>query len=329
LATSNRRLKLVAKPSPNRARRGALIAIGGAEDKVGDRAVLATLVERSGAAGGAIALFPTASKIPNELARTYRAAFAALGVETRVIRVEKRLDAADPDRVGMLRGVKAAFFTGGDQGRLISLLGGTPMVQAIRRAFADGMTVAGTSAGASALCAHMIAQGRRGYAPKRLSVTMAPGFGLTKRLVVDQHFAQRHRIGRLFAAVALNPFLIGVGIDENTAAVVDGYGRLEVVGDGTVTIVDGAHLLHTNIHATGPVEPAAVLGLSVHLLPARHGYNIDARTPLWPEEASPEEPDELRKQELRKQELRKQDKPQPAPRSRTPRAGQARPSKRS
>jgi cyanophycinase len=133
----------------------------------------------------------------------------------------------------------------------------------------------------------MIAQGRSGYAPKRASVTMAPGLGLTKRLVIDQHFAQRHRVGRLFSAVALNPFLIGVGIDEDTAVIVDGQQRLEAIGRGTVTIVDGAAIAHTNIHEGSANRNAAVLGLTVHVLTAGHGYDIDARTPTWPSAPQP------------------------------------------
>src|SRR5262249_57732299 len=125
------------------------------------------------------------------------------------------------------------------QGRIVTLLGGTPLAQAIRRAHRAGALVAGTSAGASVVCDHMIAQGKKGYAPRRTSVTLAPGLGLTKRLVVDQHFAQRHRIGRLFAAVALNPVLIGVGIDEDTANSLQPDNTTRVVGRGPLTIGDG------------------------------------------------------------------------------------------
>src|SRR5262249_58618895 len=134
------------------------------------------------------------------------------------------------------------------QGRIVTLLGGTPLAQAIRRAHRAGALVAGTSAGASVVCDHMIAQGKKGYAPRRASVTLAPGLGLTKRLVIDQHFAQRHRIGRLFTAVALNPFLIGVGIDEDTAVVLEPANQMHVFGAGTVTIIDGSKILYTDIH---------------------------------------------------------------------------------
>jgi cyanophycinase len=268
--------------SPKRAARGALIAIGGAEDKVGDRAVLRDVIERAGGKKAIVAVFPTASSIPQELSATYEAIFRSMGAEVRTVWLEERADAEDPETLALLDGVTAIFFTGGSQGRIVTLLGGTPMATAIRRAHRSGVIVAGTSAGASVICDHMIAQGKKGYAPRRSSVTLAPGLGLTKRLVIDQHFAQRHRIGRLFAAVALNPFLIGVGIDEDTGFVIAANNHATVVGRGTVTIIDGAKILHTDIHETADANPAALLGLSVHVLTQGCGYDIDARLPTWP-----------------------------------------------
>ena len=267
--------------SPRRAARGALIAIGGAEDKVGDRAVLRDVIDRAGGKKAKIAVFPTASSIPQELSATYEAIFRSMGAEVRTVWLEERADAEDPENLALLDGVTAIFFTGGSQGRIVTLLGGTPLATAIRRAHRSGVIVAGTSAGASVICDHMIAQGKRGYAPRRNSVTLAPGLGLTKRLVIDQHFAQRHRIGRLFAAVALNPFLIGVGIDEDTGFVIEPNNHATVVGRGTVTIIDGAKILHTDIHETPDAHPAALLGLSVHVLTPGCGFDIDARLPTW------------------------------------------------
>lgn len=220
------------------------------------------------------------------MASTYEAIFRSLGAETRIMRVRTRADADDPAVLSTLDGASAAFFTGGAQGRIVTLLGGTKLAQKIRRSHRAGLVVAGTSAGASALCNHMIAQGRTGYAPNRHSVTMAPGLGLTKRLVIDQHFGQRHRIGRLFAAVALNPYLVGVGIDEDTAIVLNAHNRAEVIGHGTVTIVDGSHIQHTDIHEVADDRHAALLGLSVHVLTGGHAFDIETRTPSWP--AGPE-----------------------------------------
>jgi cyanophycinase len=279
---SKRRLSLVSRPSADAQHRGALVAIGGAEDKMGDREILRHFVDKAGGRSAVIALFPAASQIPREMERIYRRVFESMGAEVRTLLIESRADACDADNVALLRGATAAFFTGGAQGRIVSLIGGTPLAQAIRRAHRAGMLVAGTSAGASVLCQHMIAQGRAGYAPKRHSVTMAPGLGLTKKLVIDQHFAQRHRIGRLFAAVALNPFLIGVGIDENTCIVLE-EPRLQVLGRGTVTVIDGSRLRHTDIHETIANAPAAVLGLEVHVLTGGCSFDVDAREPSWPQ----------------------------------------------
>lgn len=275
-------------PGPQRnVNRGPLIAIGGAEDKAGDRAVLSEVVARAGGKRAKIAILPTASSIPAELAAMYESIFRGMGAKTEVVWVNERADAQNPDVLAKLGGVTGIFFTGGSQGRIVTLLGGTPMAQAVRRAHRAGALVAGTSAGASVICDHMIAQGRKGYAPRRTSVTLAPGLGLTKRLVVDQHFAQRHRIGRLFAAVALNPFLIGVGIDEDTAIVIDKDNKTSVVGRGTVTVVDGAGISYTDIHETPDKAPAALLGLKVHVLTKGCGYDIDARMATWPPLAPP------------------------------------------
>ena len=268
------------KPAPTR---GPLVAIGGAEDKVGDRKVLSRVVELAGGPGAVIAVLPVASMIPGQLAATYESIFESFGATVRIVRVRTRADADSPEVLATLDGASAAFFTGGAQGRIVTLLGGTKLAQKIRRAHRAGLVVAGTSAGASALCNHMIAQGRAGYAPHRQSVTMAPGLGLTKRLVVDQHFGQRHRIGRLFAAVALNPYLMGVGIDEDTAMILDAKNRVEIIGNGTVTIVDGGRILHTDIHEVADDRPAALLGLSVHVLTSGHGFDVETRVPTWPE----------------------------------------------
>ena len=263
-------------------RRGALIAIGGAEDKVGARAVLRQVVHHAGGRGAKIALFPTGSSIPAELATTYDAIFRELGAEVSVVRIVTRADGDDPETIAQLEGVTGVFFTGGDQGRIVTMLGGTELARTIRRAHRSGVVVAGTSAGASVICDHMIAQGKKGYAPRRDLVMLAPGLGLTRRLVIDQHFAQRHRIGRLFSAVALNPFLIGVGIDEDTAIVVTADKKLSVIGRGTVTVIDGSKMAHSDIHEVSRSSPASVLGLSVHVLTQGCGFDVETRSPILP-----------------------------------------------
>lgn len=262
--------------------RGPLIAIGGAEDKVGDRAILRLVAERAGGKDAKIAIFPTASSIPNEMAPLYEKIFRSFGAKADTVWIDQRSDGEDPTKLAQVRDATAIFFTGGAQGRIVTLIGGTPMAQAVRRAYRAGVVVAGTSAGASVICDHMIAQGRKAYAPRRSNITMAPGLGLTKRLVIDQHFAQRHRIGRLLTAVALNPFLLGVGIDEDTAIVLEGN-EMRVFGAGTVTVIDGGKILYTDIHEIeNQSEPAALLGVQVHVLTHNCSFDIDARKPTWP-----------------------------------------------
>jgi cyanophycinase len=174
--------------------------------------------------------------------------------------------------------------------------------------------VAGTSAGASVICDHMIAQGRKAYAPKRSNITLAPGLGLTKRLVIDQHFAQRHRIGRLLTAVALNPFLIGVGIDEDTAIVLEPTHQMHVFGAGTVTVIDGSKILYTDIHEVeNESEPAALLGVQLHVLTHACTFDINARKPAWP--PPPQHPSHSPRPAKRKARASKGKVPPPAPTS--------------
>ena len=269
--------------SPINTVRGALIAIGGAEDKQKERRVLSHLCQIAGDAEAIIGVIPTASGIPEDLAALYVRVFGELGVkEVRVLHPVSRGAAADPSLLERLEGCTLIFFTGGDQLRLIAMLGGTPFAQMIRRRNAAGVPVAGTSAGAAAICQHMIARGKSGQVMGRHMVSLAPGLGLMNRLVVDQHFSQRHRMGRLLSAVALNPFLIGVGIDEDTAAAISGENLLTVVGRGSVTVVDGGELIHATVHEVEGKEPAAVLGVRVHVMTPGCSFDLVSRQPYAP-----------------------------------------------
>ena len=251
------------------AERGPIVAIGGAEDRQKERRVLLQLVQLAGAGDARIAVVPTASSIPEEVGALYHRVFQELGAPApTVCRVLARRDGSDREVLRAVEEATLVFFTGGDQLRLVATLGGTPLAQAVRRRNAAGLPVAGTSAGAAALCQHMIGRGRSGQVLGRHMVSLAPGLGLSNRVVVDQHFSQRHRMGRLFSAIALNPFLLGVGIDEDTAACLGADNVLGVWGRGSVTVVDGHDLVHTNVHEVEGRTPAAVLGMRVHVLTA-------------------------------------------------------------
>ena len=190
---------------------------------------------------------------------------------------DTRRDCQEPSRLARLEQASGIFFTGGNQLRLTTLLGGTPVAKLIRIRNASGVTVGGTSAGASILSEHMIAFGDEGSSPVAGSVRLAPGLGLTNRFVIDQHFRQRDRFGRLLTALAYNPFAVGIGLDEDTAAFIGPDNTLEVVGSGGVTVVDAAGLSFTSMDMVNEGEPVCMLGLTVHILVAGATFNLHTR----------------------------------------------------
>ena len=257
--------------------RGPLLAIGGAEDKVDDQVILRRFVTLSGSSDARIVVVPTASELPDSGQR-YQALFQKLGAgQVEVLNIQSREDASQPEAVALLQDSSGVFITGGNQVRLSSVLGGTPVAQTLRRLHAAGAVLAGTSAGAAILSEHMIAFGRGGASPSQRMVQIVPGLGLTNRVIIDQHFRQRDRFGRLMTAVAYNPFLVGIGLDEDTAIVLDGHNRLTVVGQRSVTILDAGSMSYTDIHAAPSHEVFAMFNLRVHVLTAGCGYDLDRR----------------------------------------------------
>ncbi len=263
---------------------GHLIAIGGAEDKTRERRILRRFVELAGGTGARIAILATASALP-DTGEKYREVFTALAVgEISVLNVPDRAAAlaAGSSVVDALEGASGFFMTGGGQLRVTSALGGTPIAAAIRRRHAAGMVVAGTSAGASLLSEHMIAFGEGGGTPRQRQVQMAQGLGLAPGLIIDQHFRRRDRLGRLLTALSYNPDPIGLGIDEDTAAVIEPNGMLTVLGSGTVTIVEGAGLTYTDTHHALPGKPLTLLGLRLDVLSDGARYDLNTRRGLPP-----------------------------------------------
>ena len=265
-------------------RPGLLMAIGGAEDKVRERAVLRRFVEACGGADAMIAVLATASEVP-EAGERYADLFYDLRAQTvEVLRVRTREDALEvgPEIHDLLEYATGFFMTGGSQLRISSALGGTALAATLRRRHAEGMVVAGTSAGAAALSRHMISMGESGGTPKRRLVHMAQGLGFAPDLVIDQHFRRRDRMGRLLTALSYNPEPLGVGIDEDTAALADGDGVMTVFGSGAVTVVDASALRFTDSHAVTRGQPVAMLGLKVDFLTAGCRYDVKRRTALAP-----------------------------------------------
>ena len=262
--------------------RGILMPIGGAEDKMKARRILNKFFTLAGSSQAQIAVIPAASMQPGRVGELYHALFCDLGAHSvEVIHVDTRQDAQDPGRVAALNGASAIFISGGNQLRLSTLLGGTLMADAMRDCNANGVMVGGTSAGASILCQHMIAFGRHGEWPTQRMVQLAPGLGLSNRVIIDQHFQRRGRTGRLMVAVAYNPYLIGLGIDEDTAAVIYPHNTFEVVGRGSVIVVDGAGMGYTNLDQAAGHAPVTVTDMKLHVLGEGFRYDLIRRRPAW------------------------------------------------
>ena len=259
---------------------GPLLAIGGAEDKLGKRSVLSAFVEYAGGESARIAVIPTASSLGPEIIDVYAALFRKLGAADVVgARPESREEANDPEMVSRLDDVTGIFMTGGNQLKLSAVVNGTDFGEAIRAAHRRGVAVAGTSAGASIQSSHMVAFGPGGGTPKQRMTQLAAGLGLVENCVIDQHFDQRNRYGRLLMIVAQSPSLVGIGVDEDTAAVIsvdDERHLLSVLGRGAVTILDGRNIV-SNAHEARRTAPLLASGVVLHVLPAGAVYDLDQR----------------------------------------------------
>jgi cyanophycinase len=255
---------------------GTLFVIGGAEDRTGSRVVLREFVRLAGEAPR-IAVVATASSLGPEILDEYAEVFRDLGArEVLRLRPETRAEADDPDIADRVSGVDAIFMTGGNQLKLTQVVGGTRFGDAVRSAYELGALVGGTSAGASAVSEHMIAFGDESDTPRQGVTASAAGLGLLPDVIVDQHFAQRNRYGRLLSLVARSPQLLGLGVDEDTAAVVRGGHLLEVVGSGCVFVADGSAAV-SDAHLAELGAPLLVSGVVFHTLPPGARYDLASR----------------------------------------------------
>src|SRR6266852_8716841 len=259
---------------------GPVMVIGGAEDKLGERVILSRFVQLAGGDQAHIAVISTASSLGEAATDLYRHIFSRLGVsKVTGLRPETREEANDPSTADALKNVTGIFMTGGNQLRLSSVIGGTKLGSAILEAHGRGIVVAGTSAGVIAVATHMMAFGSSGATPKNRMAHVSVGLGLLVNVVVDQHFEQRTRLGRLLAVVAQSPSLIGLGLDEDTAAVIDANDVLEVIGRGSVTIVDGSDVVTDAFQTTGH-KPMMVSNARLHSLPSGYRFDLRARRVL-------------------------------------------------
>lgn len=256
---------------------GPLIIIGGHEDKDGDKTILKEVAARVN--GGKLVIATVASHQPDDYFTAYQKAFGALGVDNLVeLYVHERGETLEQETQSVFDDAAGIFFTGGDQLRISSQIGDTPVERMVRDIHARGGVIAGTSAGASVMSETMLVKGSSAESHRIGDLHMAPGLGLVRDVIIDQHFAERGRIGRLLGAVAQNPRVLGIGIDEDTAIVLEGC-CFRVVGAGAVTIVDGSGVTHSNIAEASPERTLSMHDVRLHVLSHGDAFDLDARRP--------------------------------------------------
>lgn len=262
--------------------RGYVIPIGGAEERTGSPKVLKRFVKLCGGKNANIVIIPTASNLP-DTGDKYVEIFNKIGVGAAVsLPINERSETERQDYLDHLDQATGIFITGGNQLRLSTILGGTEVAIKIRRLNAKGVHVAGTSAGAAIMPEHMIAGGSTGTVPSGDGVNLAPGLGLTNDLLIDQHFSQRDRLGRLLTAISYNPFMLGVGIDEDTAIFISPDQIFEVVGSGAVTVIDPVHLSYSSMSKAAKNDALSMLDLKLHILSKGCTFDIHERKPFPP-----------------------------------------------
>ncbi len=259
---------------------GTLIIIGGAEDKYNERHILRRFLAMSGGPDANILIVPIASEFPEVAAHVYSNVFEALGARTvDALHVANRGEALKIPS-SQLDGVTGVFISGGDQARLSEKLGGTPFAEELRsRAMERQLVLAGSSAGAAGMSTSMIVRGKSGAGPQAGSIRLSPGLGILQNVVIDQHFTQRHRLARLITAVSYNPGNLGIGIDEDTAIVLH-EGLLEVIGNGTVTVIDGSEVTYSDMAENPATSSFALCDLRIHILNSNLRYDLHSRRPI-------------------------------------------------
>jgi cyanophycinase len=266
---------------------GAVIPIGGAEDLDPERqhSILTEFIRLSGGKRSRIAVIPTASEDAATSGSGYCRHFETLGArQAEYLRIDEREDANQGSAIEFLRTATGVFITGGDQARLVSLLVGTVVMETLRERNRQGVVVAGTSAGASILAAHMMVPSAlpgvasNNGSPRRGETDLVSGFGLLQDVIIDQHFSQRGRIGRLLEAFASNPGLLGLGLDENTATVIDRDGWLTVLGTGSVTIIEGRNAT-SDFFERAPGEVVSVVDSHLFVLGPGRQFDLNSRRP--------------------------------------------------
>ena len=266
----------------SRKQRGALIIIGGSEDKKGERIILKEVAELTTAASGKLVIFTIATRLPEEVGEEYRSIFRDLGVRhLDVLDIRNREEVHDEANVKKLVGAAAIFFTGGDQLRITSQLGNSPVCKMMHEVHEQGGAIIGTSAGAAAMPDTMMLSGGGEESPGESELIMAAGLGFVSDVTIDSHFTQRGRIGRLLAAVTQNPMNLGLGIDEDTAIVHRGSG-FRVIGSGAVYAIDGTDITYSSLsekHTSGIIT---IHDVKLHVLGSEQRFDLRSRRPVAP-----------------------------------------------
>jgi len=258
---------------------GSLFIIGGAEDKQDTKIILSGLAERIGS--GKLVISTLASDYGDELWDVYRKLFSSIGVKhIKHLGIDHRDDSSKDPRLDILADTTAVFFTGGDQLKITTRLGGAALGERIEEIYRRGGIIAGTSAGATAL-GEMMLVGHPGGGINKVGdvLHMTPGLGLAKNMIIDQHFSERGRIRRLLGSVAQNPRMLGIGVDEDTAVVVENDGKFYALGSGAVYVVDGHDLSYTNISQASFSRALSVFGVKLHVLSNGDRFDMNSRQP--------------------------------------------------
>lgn len=260
---------------------GNLIIIGGAEDKKGDKEILKRVAKYIDPKNKKLIIATIATQYPEKSYENYKNIFSNLGVENiDKLDISNREEAFKKENIELINDANLLFFTGGDQLRITSMIGGTPVYDAIKNLCINGGLIAGTSAGASVMSDTMIVEGEDDESPHKCTLKMSPGLGLVNNIIIDQHFAQRGRIGRLLTAIAQNPEVLGIGIDEDTAIVVSDKGTAEVIGSGAVYFIDGSSISYSNVSEQYSDEILSMFNVKIHVLKEGNRFNLLDKVPF-------------------------------------------------
>lgn len=254
--------------------------IGGAEDKVGQRTILTSFFNSAGGVKATIGVVPCASQEPSVVGARYHRIFTQMGgQDIQVLDIRRPHECDEGHWIEKLDRCTGVFLSGGDQVRLFDFINNSTFMRLIKERLQLGtLVLAGTSAGAAVMGEKMISGGSSGESPNRSLVDLMDGLGIIPELLVDQHFHNRNRMARLMSAIAAHPDRLGIGVDEDTCAAFKGDGTFEVIGKGTVTIIDPQELTHTNYHASDGTSPLSLHGLKVHVLSEGDHYDYKLRS---------------------------------------------------